>query len=136
MSKFKKDPTLVVIHCSATTEGKHYDSKDIHRWHKNRGWSGIGYHIVILIDGSIEYGRPSDTIGAHTRGVNYKSIGVCLIGGLDSKGKAKDTRTDAQKKSLIKVVGKLRNKYKGIKVHGHNEFSSKACPSFDVQKEF
>jgi N-acetylmuramoyl-L-alanine amidase len=136
MSKFKSKPTMVVIHCSATKEGQFFNADDIDRWHKARGWSGIGYHIVILLDGTVEYGRPLHTIGAHTRGINYKSFGVSYIGGVDANGKAKDTRTEAQKKSLIAVIDALKKDYEGITVHGHYEFSNKACPSFDVSKEF
>ena len=136
MSKFKSKPTMVVIHCSATREGQYFNADDIHRWHKAKGWSGIGYHIVILLDGTVEYGRPLHTIGAHTRGINYKSLGVCLIGGVDADGNPKDTRTEAQKESLIAVIDALKKDYEGITIHGHNEFSPKACPSFVVAMEF
>ena len=75
-------------------------------------------------------------MGAHTRGENAHSIGVCYVGGIDKNKNAKDTRTDAQKDSLNKLISALMLDHSEASVHGHNEFSAKACPSFDVQKEF
>ena len=124
----------IIIHCSATQEGKEFDVEDIDRWHKKRGWSGVGYHYVITLDGTVQIGRKETTIGANAKGHNKYSIGVCYIGGLDSEMNAKDTRTDAQKKALKELVEKLYYKYRDAKVIGHNEISAKACPSFDVQK--
>jgi len=136
MTLFKKKPTLGFIHCSATKEGKNFDANDINIWHRARGWSGIGYHIVILLDGTVEYGRSLNHKGAHCKYLNHKSIGICYIGGLDKDGKPKDTRTLKQKESLIAVVDALKIDYPNMTFHGHNEFSNKACPSFDVSKEF
>lgn len=96
----------------------------------------IGYHFVIRLDASIELGRPVEEIGAHTRGHNANSIGICYIGGLDEKGQPKDTRTKAQKEALIDCVRRLLKAYPSItKITGHNEYAQKACPSFDVQKD-
>ena len=129
----------IILHCSATPEGRHHDVDDIRRWHVNgRGWSDIGYHYLIHIDGTVEEGRPITKIGAHTLGENRGSIGICYVGGMskDMK-KAKDTRTQAQKDSLIKLMHELIYKYnKDMTIHGHNEFANKACPSFNVQKEY
>lgn len=125
----------VIIHCSATPEGRYHDVHDIRRWHKARGWSDCGYHYVILLDGTIQQGRPLHRAGAHTKGFNSKSIGICYIGGVDASMKPKDTRTLEQKESLKTLISSLEMLYAGFTVHGHNEFSSKACPSFNVQTE-
>ena len=98
----------IIIHCAATVEGADFDWTDIDKWHKKRGWSGIGYHYVITLDGKIQSGRPLKKIGAHAKGFNRNSIGVCYIGGLDGERKPKDTRTDAQKKALIDLLSWLK----------------------------
>lgn len=126
----------IILHCSATKEGQDFRAKDIDAWHKQRGFKGIGYHYVIDLDGAVEMGRPEDEIGAHCLNHNAHSIGICYIGGLDANAKPKDTRTDAQREALIKLVKELKAKYPGATVHGHNEFSNKACPCFDVKNEF
>jgi len=125
----------IILHCSATKEGQKFTVKDIDAWHKQRGFKGVGYHYVILLDGTVEPGRPESEIGAHTLGQNTNSIGICYIGGLDANAKPKDTRTDAQREALIKLVKELKAKYSGATVHGHNEFANKACPSFSVKDE-
>lgn len=129
----------IIIHCSATPEGREHDVEDIRRWHVDgRGWSDVGYHFVVKIDGTIERGRPLDRIGSHCRGKNQGSIGVCYVGGMDKDGKkSKDTRTNAQKLALIELVESIKVVFgDDITVHGHDEFTNKACPSFDVQSEF
>jgi N-acetylmuramoyl-L-alanine amidase len=125
----------IIIHCTATKEGKDFKAKDIDRWHKEKGWKCIGYHYVIDLDGTVEKGRSVEEIGAHCNGHNADSIGVVYVGGLDSKGNPKDTRTQAQKEALWELLRVLITKYPKASIHGHNEFSSKACPCFDVQKE-
>lgn len=122
------------MHCAATPEGKDYTVADIDRWHRARGFNGIGYHYVIYRDGSVHPGRPVEQQGAHCTGRNAWSIGVCYIGGCAADGKSpKDTRTTAQKAALEALVRKLLKQYPGATVHGHNEFAVKACPSFDVK---
>ena len=128
----------IIIHCSATPEGREHDVADIRRWHLKRGFNDIGYHYLIHIDGTIEEGRPINKQGAHCSGQNRGSIGLCYVGGMskDMK-KAKDTRTQAQKDSLIKLMHELIYKYnKDMTIHGHNEYANKACPSFNVQEEY
>lgn len=125
----------IIIHCTATKEGKDFKAKDIDRWHKEKGWKCIGYHYVIDLDGTVEKGRSVEEIGAHCNGHNADSIGIVYVGGLDSKGNPKDTRTQAQKEALWELLRVLITKYPKASIHGHNEFSSKACPCFDVQKE-
>ena len=126
----------IIIHCTATPEKRHHDVKDITRYHKKRGFSTIGYHFLIHLCGKIETGRDINRIGAHTSGENRGSIGICYVGGMskDMK-KAKDTRTQAQKDSLIKLMTELIYKYnQDMTIHGHYEFANKACPSFNVSE--
>lgn len=128
----------IIIHCSATPEGKHFTAADIRRWHKAQGWSDIGYHYVILLDGTVQEGRPVSQPGAHCKGMNARSIGICYIGGLASDGKTpKDTRTTAQKAAMHALVERLARQYglTAAQIHGHNEFAAKACPSFNVRRE-
>lgn len=133
--------TKIIIHCSATPEGKDFTVQQIRQWHttpkpKGNGWRDIGYHFVIYRDGSVHPGRPVEQIGAHTSGHNANSIGVCYIGGCATDGKTpKDTRTQAQRAALVRLVRELRSQFSGATVHGHNEFAAKACPSFNVQNE-
>lgn len=124
----------IIIHCSATPEGRAVTVETIRGWHKRQGWSDIGYHYVIYLDGSVHEGRPLEAVGAHTAGENTYSIGICYVGGCDQNMKPKDTRTAAQEAALVKLVKNLKERFPGASVHGHNEFAAKACPSFDVQK--
>ncbi len=127
----------IIIHCSATPEGRHVTVADIDRWHRQRGFRGIGYHYVIYLDGTIHAGRPISQAGAHCKGQNAKSIGICYIGGLTADSSAAtDTRTKAQKVALRKLIDELKAKFKGATTHGHREFAAKACPCFDVGEEF
>lgn len=126
----------IIIHCSATPEGRYVDVDTIREWHKQRKFRDIGYHYVIYLDGSVHKGRPVTEMGAHCEGHNRYSIGVCYVGGVDKDMKPKDTRTPEQKESLRNLVTRLKNEYPNATVHGHREFAQKACPSFDVQKEF
>ena len=126
----------IILHCSATREGKAFTVSDIDRWHRERGWKGCGYHYVITLDGKVEQGRPEQVVGAHCTGRNSDSIGVCYIGGCDMVGKSKDTRTPEQKKAMVTLVRQLMQTH-GIGIENvrcHNEFSTKACPSFSVEK--
>lgn len=125
----------IIIHCSATPEGRHHTVKDIDRWHRDRGFAEIGYHWVVYLDGSIHPGRNENIAGAHTVGHNANSIGICYIGGVDESMKIKDTRTAQQKTALRNLVSDLLKKYPGATIHGHNEFAAKACPSFNVKTE-
>lgn len=88
----------IIVHCTATQDGKNIKVEDINRWHKERGWNMIGYHYVVYLDGTIHQGRSEDQIGAHCLKHNTNSIGVVYVGGLDANGKPKDTRTEAQSK--------------------------------------
>ena len=127
----------IIIHCAATPEGRDVKMETIKSWHvKGRGWSDIGYHYIIELDGAVKAGRPLHRSGAHTKGHNATSIGVCYVGGIDKDKKPKDTRTDAQRKAMDNLIDDLKMEHPTASVHGHNEFSAKACPSFDVSKEY
>lgn len=126
----------IIIHCSATPEGRDYTVTDIDRWHRTKGWNGIGYHYVVYRDGSVHTGRTMEVSGAHCVGHNANSIGVCYIGGMTADNrKPKDTRTPEQKTALRELIKTLRTKYPNATVHGHNEFARKACPCFNVKTD-
>lgn len=141
----------IIIHCSATREGQDIRASDIDKWHRERGFAMIGYNYVIDLDGRVEKGRPLTMTGAHCKGWNDRSIGICYIGGLDGNGNPKDTRTLLQKMSLHNLVFKLMDEYPSItQVLGHRDTSPdlngdgkispnewiKQCPCFDVKAEF
>ncbi|MCM1320238.1 MAG: N-acetylmuramoyl-L-alanine amidase [Muribaculaceae bacterium] len=133
--KYARIITEIIVHCSATPEGKDYTVEDIRRWHLARNFADIGYHYVIYRDGSIHEGRPLSKIGAHCPGHNTYSIGICYIGGYASDGVTpKDTRTPEQKAALRSFVKKLQTEFPGATVHAHREFANKACPCFDISQ--
>ena len=137
LSVNKRNIRELIVHCSATPEGKDYSVDTIRQWHLQRGFSDIGYHYVIYRDGSIHIGRDESIIGAHCTGHNTNSIGICYIGGCASDGKTpKDTRTTEQKQSLVKLLKELKTKYPQASIHSHKDFTNKACPSFDATKEY
>ena len=137
LSVNKRNIKELIVHCSATPEGKDFTVSQIREWHIQRGFSDIGYHYVIYRDGSIHIGRDESVIGAHCTGHNTNSIGVCYIGGCASDGKTpKDTRTEAQKISLLKLLSELKKKYPKAKVYPHYKFAAKACPSFNAEEEY
>lgn len=130
----------IIIHCSATPEGKHFSVDDIRGWHKARGFVDVGYHFVITLDGDVQTGRPIENVGAHCtqQRMNHRSVGICYIGGYAADGKTpKDTRTPAQKNALRSLVARLRKQYDipENRVFGHRDFAPKACPCFDVHSE-
>ena len=137
LSVNKRTIKELIVHCSATPEGKDYSVDTIRKWHLQRGFSDIGYHYIIYRDGSIHIGRDESIIGAHCTGHNTNSIGVCYIGGCASDGKTpKDTRTSEQRQSLLNLLKELKVKYPKASIHGHRDFANKACPSFDATKEY
>ena len=132
----KRKINKIIIHCSATPPSMDVGANTIDEWHKQRGWSGIGYHFFIKRDGKIEFGRPLDQSGAHTKGHNQNSIGVCYAGGVDSKMCPEDNRTSEQIASFLLLLRFLKNTFPKAIIHGHRDFSPKACPSFDATKEY
>ncbi|MBS7347009.1 MAG: N-acetylmuramoyl-L-alanine amidase [Muribaculaceae bacterium] len=122
----------IILHCTATPEGREVTVADVTAWHKERGFRTIGYHYLVYLDGTVVRGRREEEIGAHCLGQNAGSIGVCYVGGLDSRGKPKDTRTAGQRVALRNLVEGLQRRYPHATLHGHNEFASKACPCFKI----
>ena len=131
---------LIVIHCSGTRCDRDFPVEALRRCHvRERRFADIGYHYYITRDGVIHLCRPVDHIGAHARGWNDHSIGVCYEGGLDERGHPSDTRTMAQKVSLIALLRRLRLDYPGARILGHRELSPrirKACPCFRAACEY
>ncbi|MGW9332732.1 N-acetylmuramoyl-L-alanine amidase [Bosea sp. NPDC055594] len=127
----------IIVHCTATPEGRPVSVNTIRGWHIGQGWRDIGYHWVVLLDGTIAPGRPESQVGSHVAGHNSGTLGVVYVGGVGADGKTpKDTRTPAQKTALLELCRALIQRYPAIrKVTGHNQYSSKACPSFDVRKD-
>ncbi|MGM9675421.1 MAG: N-acetylmuramoyl-L-alanine amidase [Bacteroidaceae bacterium] len=128
--------TLIIVHCSATREGQNPTVADIDSWHRQRGWKCIGYHYVVYRDGSVHPGRPEAMKGAHCKNHNAHSLGICYIGGLDADGRAKDTRTQAQKEALLRLLRELRQRHPRALIVGHNVLARKECPCFDAAGEY
>ncbi len=128
----------IIVHCAATREGENIPVEEIRRWHvEGRGWSDIGYHFYIDLEGEIFKGRDIAKMGAHCKGYNRNSIGLCYCGGVEEDGKTpKDTRNEAQKESLLAVLRTLKAMYPDACIHSHNDFANKACPSFDATCEY
>ena len=129
------DVKYLVVHSSATPPSMDIGAAEIAIWHREKGWTTIGYHVVIRRDGTIEYGRNFGTRGAHVRGYNNKSLGVCLIGGVDSHMEAEDNFRDEQFNSLERVLTALQGLFPESEVIGHRDLPSvrTKCPSFDVK---
>lgn len=128
----RKETTEIIIHCAATKPSMKVDATVIDRWHREKGWLKIGYHYVINRDGSIEIGRNEDTVGAHAKGYNATSVGICLVGGLSEDNEPEDNFTDEQWLMLTRLVDGISSKYPDAKIIGHNNVSTKTCPNFDV----
>lgn len=126
----------LIWHCSATREGQNFTVEDIRSWHKQRGWSDIGYHYVVYRDGRIMAGRPVGQVGAHVEGHNTGTVGCCYIGGVNADNtKPKDTRTPEQRASMLWLTEQLVKKFPIKIVSGHNKYAAKACPSFYVHND-
>ncbi len=127
----------LIVHCTATPEGRHTTVEDIRRWHKDRGWSDIGYHIVIYLDGTVHEGRDIEIQGAHCKGQNKNSIGIAYVGGINAVDyKPKDTRTEEQKQALVDMLEYFKTLFPNVEIFGHNDFAPKACPSFNAKEEY
>ena len=124
---------FLTIHCAATPEGRHVAADQITAWGKAK-FGQTSYHWVVELDGSMHRTLRDDQKGAHVGGNNTGNIGICYVGGVDKKGNPKDTRTDAQKKSLLTLIRTYKERYPGITIRGHRDWPGvkKACPSFDV----
>ena len=130
-----REINLIVIHCSATREDRCFTEHDLEECHRRRGFEGAGYHFYIRKDGKIITTRPVERAGAHAKGFNAHSIGICYEGGLDARGLPADTRTDAQKRSMAALLRSLRLDYPDALIIGHRDLPGvkKACPCFDVK---
>lgn len=125
----------LTIHCAATPEGRHVTHEQITQWDKAK-FGQTSYHWVIELDGSMHRTLRDDQKGAHVGKANTGNIGICYVGGVDKAMKPKDTRTEAQKKSLLTLIRTYKERYPGISIKGHRDWPgvAKACPSFDVAK--
>lgn len=138
----KRKVDKIIVHCSDTYADMDIDVSDIRKWHKEeRGWKDVGYHFIITRSGKFQTGRDLDNdgdvfeeIGAHVAGMNATTIGICLVGGKGKDGKPENNFTKQQMNVLAGLISMIQLKYPDATTHGHNEFSNKACPSFDVQK--
>lgn len=126
----------IIVHCTATVPSLKTDVETVRRWHKERKFSDIGYHYLIKVDGTIELGRPIAQVGAHTKGHNANSIGVCYVGGLDFDSNPCDTRFPAQKDALKRLIEQLCNDYPITKISSHYEYARKSCPCFNASAEY
>lgn len=137
LKKSTRTITEIIVHCTATKEGVATTTEQIKHYHTTHGWNDIAYNYVIELDGSIHNGRDVNKVGGHTANHNAHSIGVVYVGGLAKDGKtAKDTRTEAQKASLLKLLRELKALYPKATIYGHNSFAKKSCPCFDAVKEY
>ena len=137
LKKSSRTINEIIIHCTATPEGKDYTVDTIRQWHRQRGFSDVGYHYIIHSNGQIDDGRDVNVAGAHCSGHNSHSIGIAYIGGMTADNKsAKDTRTDEQRTAIKRLLRALRSIYPKAKIHGHRDFAAKACPSFDATSEY
>lgn len=141
LKKSKRYINEIIVHCTATKEGLNQTVEQIRKYHTakppmGRGWSDIGYHYIIYLDGSIHEGRNINVAGAHCKYHNTNSIGIVYVGGLDAKGRAKDTRTQKQKESLLTLIKNLKKFYPNAKIYGHRDFANKDCPCFNAKEEY
>ncbi|WP_288324103.1 N-acetylmuramoyl-L-alanine amidase [uncultured Phocaeicola sp.] len=146
----EREVNLIVVHCSATRVDRDITARDIDSFHRVRGFSSWGYHYYVRKDGSIEKMRDESEPGAHAYGHNRDSIGLCYEGGLDVNGRPADTRTAAQKRTLVALLRSLRADYPGARIVGHRDLSpdvngngrvdkwerTKECPCFDAAEEY
>ena len=132
--KQRSSTVAIFVHCSATKPSMDVGVREISQWHREQGWLAIGYHFVIRRDGTIEEGRPVDVVGSHVKDWNSKSVGVCLVGGIDDKGKHEANFTPAQMHSLKEKLADLLDMYPDSEVKAHHDVAPKACPSFNLSR--
>lgn len=142
--------THIIIHCSATRADRTLSSEELEVIHRRRGFNGIGYHYYVRKDGTVLGTRSLEIIGAHTKGFNAHSIGICYEGGLDCQGRPADTRTPEQRSALHQLVAQLLQQFPDTRLCGHRDLSPdlnhngeiepeewiKQCPCFEVAREF
>ncbi len=133
-----RDINLIVIHCSATRCDRDFPVEALEVCHRARGFNGIGYHYYITRDGVLHLTRSEAVQGAHAKKYNANSIGICYEGGLDARGKPADTRTPAQKETLLALLHSLKADYPDAEILGHRDLPrvAKSCPCFDAKREY
>ena len=127
----------IAIHCTATQPEASIASIQNY-WKNNLGWKNPGYHYIIDRFGNVVNLLPIELVSNGVQGYNSQTINISYVGGIDKSGKPKDTRTEAQKQSILKLLKELRVKFPKAKIQGHRDFPNvkKACPSFDAKKEY
>lgn len=135
MEKVKRQIKWLIVHCAFTKTSMDIDADVIDRWHRNKGWSGIGYNWFVKLDGTLENGRPlkKRAAAAIGLGANSKGFHVCYAGGMGKDGKPEDNINPDQMFSILKLFRELKEIYPDIKIAGHNQFDAKACPCFDMR---
>ena len=140
LRKSKRRIDEIIVHCTASREGQEQTVEQIRKQHKTQGWADVGYQYVVYRDGTVHVGRDVDISGAHCVDHNAHSIGIAYVGGVENKPgvpyaqlRAKDTRTEQQKTSLLALLMDLRKLYPKAKICGHRDFARKDCPSFDAK---
>lgn len=129
--------TDIILHCTDTTANPDITAADVDRWHRQKGWDGIGYHYLIRTDGTVDCGRDLSRPGAHCYGHNAESIGICYVGGCTPDGQHMDTRTPQQHIALVALLRVLHDVWPEATLHGHRDWNAgKDCPCFDAQKEY
>lgn len=138
----------IAVHCTAGSQ--HTTIKELQQEFRRKGWKNPGYHYVVAADGTITQLLDEDKVSNGVKGYNSVLINVAYIGGIDAEGKLVDNRTDAQKTSLMALLGMLHKKYPTATIQGHRDFSPdlnrngriepseyiKACPCFDAKTEY
>jgi N-acetyl-anhydromuramyl-L-alanine amidase AmpD len=144
--QYRTTTELLVVHCSATRPTQDIGVREVTQWHRQRGFDTVGYHYVIRRNGEVETGRPETAIGAHVKGHNAQSVGICLVGGINAAGKPESNFTQAQFEALKELLDQLQTRYPNARILGHRDLSPdkngdgkitpnefiKACPSFDI----
>ncbi len=146
--KRKAKIDTIMIHCTATPPKREVSVAELDRWHKAERFEPYvkpdgtkvyaGYHLLVHIDGSYERIRPDDQRGQHCpqKDMNNRAVAICYVGGVDINNKPCDTRTEAQKKTLLSLVRTMKARYPNAQVIGHRDIAPKACPSFNAKYEY
>ena len=130
----RKTTEFLVVHCADTYARMDTSAAEFDKWHRTRGFLKIGYQFVIRRDGTIELGRGLYDAGAHAKGYNHKSVGICMVGGRGDNDGPENNFTPEQFAALKELLIELKTEFPTANIIGHNEISAKACPSFDVQE--
>ena len=140
LKKSRRFINKIIVHCTDSPSTLDVGVEKVREWHtlpppRGRGWSDIGYHYLVRLNGNVEVGRDVDIQGAHCfkNNGNVASIGVVYVGGDGGK----DTRNEKQKASLLKLLKDLKSLYPNATIYGHHDFDrSKTCPNFDAKNEY